>query len=107
SLGEAEKFKVRQAQRVLYGQASLKHAISDVLTTVIDQYSYTSLQELNAVLHVYNVKANRGGESSEMHRHKGLLYHAINEQGRQVGKSIKASAFLLKPTLAKLEERFV
>jgi len=102
-----ERYKVTQAQRVLHGQVGLKRAISDVLNTVVDHYSYTNLQELNAILHVYNVKANAGAENSYMHQHKGLVYHAIDERGRKVGKSIKASDFLLKPTLAKLEEKFV
>lgn len=103
---DEEKYEVRQAQRVVHGQHPLKRSISDVLNTVIDHYKYTNLVELNAILRLYNVKADRGKETSQVYQNRGLLYHAIDERGVQVGKSIKASDFLLKPTLANLEERF-
>ena len=103
---EEEKFKVDHAQRVVHGEKPLKHAIRDVLYTVIDHYKYTNLAELNAALQLYGVKADRGRESSQVYQNRGLLYHAIDKEGRQVGKSIKASYFLLKPTLDNLEEKF-
>jgi hypothetical protein len=104
---DGEKFRVKHAQRVNYGQSSLKHRISDVLNTVIDHYRYTSLPELNAVLRLYHVKADRGSEKSRTYQHRGLIYHAMDEHGRRKGKKIKASDFFLKPTLANLEKKFV
>jgi hypothetical protein len=106
-LEDKEKFKVHKAQRVIYGKSGLKRSISDVLNTVVDNYRYTSMNELNAILRCYNVRANPGQEQSNLRRHKGLLYHALDEKGSQKGKSIKASDFALKPTLAKLEKKFV
>jgi relaxase-like protein len=102
-----EKYEVRQAQRVELGQSGLQRSISDVLNTVVDHYKYTNLAELNAVLHLYNVRANRGDENSHLYKHRGLLYHAMDKDGHQAGKAIKASDFLLKPTLANLEKKFV
>jgi len=103
---EEEKFKVTNAQRVKYGEVPLKHAISDVLNTVIDHYKYTSLPELNAILRLYNVRADRGSESSNIYRNRGLVYQALDENGQPRGRSIKASDFFLKPTLSRLEEKF-
>lgn len=103
---DEEKFRVDHAQRVVYGEKPLQRAISDVLHTVIDHYNYTNLAELNAALRLYGVKADRGRESSRVYQNRGLLYYAVDEDGRQMGKSIKASYFLLKPTLDNLEERF-
>jgi hypothetical protein len=103
---EKEKFNVQQAQRVSYGESGLKHSISNVLNTVIDHYKYTSLPELNAILQLYNVKASRGRETSRLYQYRGLLYHALSENGKSIGKGIKASAFFLKPTLNKLEQLF-
>src|SRR5258708_36115772 len=103
---DGEKFRVRQAQRVIYGQSSLKHGISDVLNTVVDHYRYTSLSELNAILRLYRVKADRGSEHSRLYKTGGLIYHAIDENGKRMGKHIKASDFFLKPTLANLEKKF-
>jgi len=104
--GEKEKFNVQQAQRISYSESGLKHSISNVLNTVIDHYKYTSLPELNAILQLYKVKASRGRETSRLYQHRGLIYHALAENGKPIGKAIKASAFFLKPTLNNLEEKF-
>jgi Relaxase/Mobilisation nuclease domain len=103
---EEAKFKVTNAQRVQYGEVPLKRAISNVLNTVIDHYKYTSLPELNAILRLYNVRADRGSESSNIYRNRGLVYQALDDNGQPCGRSIKASDFFLKPTLSRLEEKF-
>src|SRR5262249_40111122 len=52
---DQEKFAVSSAQKVIYGEPGLKRSLSNVLNTVIDHYQYTNLDELNAVLRLYNV----------------------------------------------------
>lgn len=94
------------AQKVQYGKSSTKRAINSVLNLVINQYNYTSLQELNAVLGLYNVVADRGTEGSRMYQAGGLVYHALDDMGRKIGTPIKASAFFMKPTLKRLEQKF-
>jgi hypothetical protein len=103
---DQEKYAVTQAQKVAYGEQSLKHSLSNVLNTVIPHYQYTNLDELNAVLRLYNVTANPGEEHSRLRQLNGLLYHALDESGKRIGIPLKASSFLLKPTLKKLEQRF-
>ncbi|HRQ18952.1 MAG TPA: relaxase, partial [Agriterribacter sp.] len=83
-----------------------KRAISIVLAAVIHQYKFASLPELNAVLNLYNVSAERGSEGSSMYRHKGLHYRVLDESGKKVGTPVKASAFYIKPTLTNLEKKF-
>ena len=95
------------AQKVQYGKAPTKRAITNVLDTVIDQYRYTSLAELNAVLKLYNVMADRGKEDSKMYQKKGLVYTALDNSGNKIGTPVKASDFYSKPTLKNLEEKFV
>lgn len=104
--GGKEDFKIRGAQRVVYGETPLKRAISDVLNTIVDYYKYTSLSEFKAILRLYNVGVSRGKEDSFLYQHNGLLYYALDKNGNRKGPSIKASDFLLKPTLARLEEKF-
>lgn len=41
------------AQKINYGKSETKRAISNVLAAVINQYKFTSLPELNAVLKLY------------------------------------------------------
>jgi len=100
------EFSVDHAHKVSYGEPGLKRAISDVLNTVVGHYNYTDLKELNAILKQYNVVANPGEAGSRLNQVGGLLYHAIDSDGNRVGVPIKASLFLLKPTLKNLEQKF-
>jgi len=63
---DSESFKVGAAQRVVYGDPGLARAISDVVNTVFPHYKYTSLDEYNAILRQYNVRANPGKEDSRL-----------------------------------------
>lgn len=103
---QKEEFSADRAQRVIYGEPGMKRAVSNVLNAVVVHYSYTSLDEFNAILKQYNVMANPGKEGSRLHDCGGLLYHVLDENGKMIGKPLKASGFLLKPTLKNLEEKF-
>lgn len=100
------KLQPANAKKVIYGKAETRRAIANVLGPVINQYKFTSLAELNAVLGLYNITADRGQEGSRIYRHKGLTYRILDEQGNRVGVPQPASSFFIKPTLAKLEEKF-
>ena len=103
---DALKLQPVNAQKLNPGKRSTKAAISNVLGFVIPQYKYGSLAELNAVLKLYNVMADRCSETSDTYQHKGLLYRVLDEKGNKVGTPIKASLFYMKPTLPFLEKRF-
>jgi len=98
------KLSIRKVQ---YGKMQTKRAITNVLDEVINQYKYTSLQELNAILKQYNVMADRGKEDTNMYQKRGLVYTALDDNGNKIGTPIKASAFYSKPTLQFLEQKFV
>lgn len=104
----SDTFKVIpvNASKVVYGKSETKRAIANVLMVVLKQYKYSSLPELNAVLKLYNVVADRGAEDSRMFQQKGLTYRLLDENGNKVGTPIKASAFYMKPTLVYLEKKF-
>jgi len=106
NLSESLKLAPLNAQKLNPGKRSTKAAISNVLGVVIPQYKYGSLAELNAVLKVYNVTAERCGESSDTYRHRGLLYRVLDGNNKKTGTPIKASLFYMKPTLNNLEKRF-
>jgi hypothetical protein len=103
-----EKYKLEpiNVPKVQYGKIETKRAINNILKAVLDNYKYSSLPELNAVLKLYNVMADRGGEGSNMFRNNGLSYRVLDDKGNKVGSAIKASAFFMKPTLKKLEANF-
>lgn len=89
-----------------YGKSDTRSAIQNVLEAVLDRYKYTSMHELNAVLGLYNIRAERGAKGSRMEKHKGLYYRILDGQGQPVGIPVKASLFYSSPTLARLEAKF-
>ncbi|GAA4430669.1 conjugal transfer protein MobB [Ravibacter arvi] len=89
-----------------YGKIQTKRAIGNVLTSVLNQYTYTSLAELNAVLNLYNVTADRGTPNSRTYRSGGLSYRLLDEKGNKIGVPIKASLLPGKPGIKYLEGRF-
>jgi hypothetical protein len=93
-------------QRMQYGKAETKRAITNVLDAVINHYKYTSLPELNAVLKLYNVVADRGKEDGRIFKTGGLLYKVLDERGNKIGVPVKASSIYSRPTLANLEKKF-
>jgi Relaxase/Mobilisation nuclease domain len=95
-----------QAARVQYGKAPTKKAIGNVLQFVLKNYRFGSLPELNAVLGLYNIRADRGKVTSRTFVSGGLLYRAIDGAANPLGLPIKASDYHFKPTLPRLEIMF-
>jgi hypothetical protein len=93
-------------QKIQAGKSATMRSITNVLDHVIKQYKYASLNELNAILKLYNVKADRGAEDGRIYKHRGLTYVVIDQDGKSLTKPIKASAFHSKPTLDYIEGRF-
>jgi len=93
-------------QKALYGTTSTKRAISNTLTAVMNNYKYTSLAELNAILKQFDVIADRGAEDSLMYQKRGLVYSLLDDQCNKVGVPIKASSLYAKPTLNNIEKEF-
>jgi hypothetical protein len=92
--------------KVLYGKIESKKALTNVLSKVLNEYKYSSLPELNAVLKQYNVLADRGSENSKIFLANGLVYRILDDKGNPIGVPIKASDFYFKPTLKFLGEKF-
>jgi len=94
------------ARKIIYRQDPVYPGMRNIFDNVIDHYRYTSLEELNAILRLYNVEAYRGRPTSALYQHRGLIYRVLDDKGRAVGSAIKASSFDSKPTLRRLEQRF-
>lgn len=106
NIREFNRIPAIDAEKVIYGQSETKRAITTVLDTVLRQYKFTSLPELNAVLKSFNVYADRGQENSRTYKHGGLVYRVLDEDGNKAGVPIKASSIHSKPTLTNLQTRF-
>lgn len=94
------------ALRLEYGKDPTKPGIQRVLDHILPAYNYTNLEELNAVLGLYRVQADRGSEFGLMYKSGGLYYRMLDDRGVKIGAPVKASAFKDHPTLPSLEERF-
>jgi len=93
-------------QPLAYGMIDTKRGITNIVTAVTKTYKFTSLPELNAILNLYNVVADKGTKESVMFKNGGLHYWVIDSNGKKTGIPIKASSIYNKPTLQLLEERF-
>ncbi|WP_462267739.1 relaxase/mobilization nuclease domain-containing protein [Mucilaginibacter sp.] len=93
-------------EKAVYGKTPTKRAITNVVTAVTQHYKFTSLPELNAVLKLFNVIADRGKEDTIMFQKKGLIYSILDDKGKKIGIPFKASALAGKPTLMNLEKKF-
>jgi hypothetical protein len=103
---EVFRLKPVNAAKIDYGKTETKRAIGNVLNKVISEYQFASLPELNAVLGLYNIVADTGGEGSRIAAHDGLVFRILNEQGEKVGTPVKASLFHSQPTLKNLKLKF-
>jgi hypothetical protein len=103
---QSAEIKPMNAQRVNYGKSPTKRGIVNVLDAVIPKYKYASLAELNAVLKLYNLAADRGNEEGIIFKKRGLVYRVLDERGNKIGVPIKASSIYSKPTLSFLETKF-
>jgi len=107
SLKEEKKVVPVDVAKALYGKSETRRIIANIVSSVIRQYKFSSLHELNAVLRQYNIKADPGKEGSRIANNKGLTFSHLDEKGNKIGVPIKASTLPGKPTLANLEKVFV
>lgn len=101
-----ESVETVSVQKARYGLAETRRSISNVLALVVNQYKFTSLSELNTVLKLYKVIADRGSEESRTFKNRGLHYRLLDDKGNKTGVPVKASSIYFKPTLKFLEEKF-
>src|SRR6478736_2438601 len=94
------------SQKMQYGKSETRRTISNVLAHVLNDYKYSSLAELNAVLRLYNVVADRGSENSRIYQNNGLVYRVLDANGNKIGVPIKSSLIYNKPGLKFLEQKF-
>jgi hypothetical protein len=93
-------------EKLKYGKSETKQAITNLLQYVLENYRYRSLAELNAILKLYNLRANPGLPGSRIHKHGGLVYQMLDDKGQPIGIPIKASSIYFKPGLQFLEKKF-
>ena len=100
------ELKPVNVKKVQYGKAETKRAITTVLDHVLPSYKYGSLAELNAVLQLYNIIADRGSVNSRIYKGNGLVYRILDANKQKIGVPVKASLIYNKPTLKNIKANF-
>ena len=93
------------AEKIFYGKSATFQSVSQILSFVLGHYAYGSLEELNAVLRLYQVAADPGLTDSRLYKYRGLYYRVLDGSGRKIGAPLRASDFPFRPTLDFLERR--
>lgn len=81
-----------ELRRVVYARGNLKAQINSVLWNLSDRYRVGSPGEWNALLGLFNISAQECTGEAGGHPYAGMIYCALDEKGRKVGKPIKASS---------------
>ena len=103
---EGNLLEEEAAPPIAFGRETMGPAMDRTLRKVLGHYRCTSLDELNALLRPYRLKADRGKPGSRTYEHGGLVYKVLDEHGKPQGNYIKASQLPGQPTLAYLQKRF-
>jgi hypothetical protein len=98
--------ELHPVQTLEKGTTSLHPTMNAIMDLVIPHYNYTNLEELNAVLRLYRVRASTGQPGGLIQQARGLVYYPLAEDGHSTKPYVKASDLLQRPTLQKLEAQF-
>src|SRR6185437_7136648 len=84
----------------------ISESMNRVISCVNKHYHFANFHEYNAILRGYNITAETGSPGSKTHRHQGIYYLALDEQGNKISPPVMASDLSSRPTLARLNEKF-
>lgn len=102
----SEELKPIPLEKVYYGKAPTKQAISQIVREVVNNYKFNNLDELNIILRQFNIVVDRGTVYSSRYQKGGLTYSVLNTHGEKIGIPVKASDIYTNPTLKTLEKKF-
>ena len=90
-----------------YKTGDIKSQIASVVRHLPKYYGYTSLGAYNALLSLFNITAEEVKGELHGQSKSGLVYFALNEQGKKAGNPFKASLFGKQAGLDELQNHFV
>lgn len=90
-----------------YSEHNLKEQIASVIRYLPKYYSYDSLGSYNALLSLFNIRAERVENTYNEQVKHGLVYFALNEKGEKVSNPFKASRFGKNASYQELEKHFI
>lgn len=112
TLGERGERELLSLQKVDYAEGDVKAQVKHTARTLLECYNCHSLAEYNTLLEQYNVSVYEVRGSVDGKEYHGIMYGALDDDGRQVGTPFKSSKFgkvfgyeaLLKKFAASVEK---
>ena len=112
TLGERGERELLSLQKVDYAEGDVKAQVKHTARTLLECYNCHSLAEYNTLLEQYNVSVYEVRGSVDGKEYHGIMYGALDDDGRQVGTPFKSSKFgkvfgyeaLLKKFTASVEK---
>jgi aromatic ring-cleaving dioxygenase len=98
---------IRDLQKIVSGSGiPVSQSMNQIVGAVIRDYTFSSLEEYNAILRNYNVTVETGGPNSKTRQYRGLYYVALDDHGNKISPPVMASQLTSRPTYARLEKKF-
>ncbi|QQU02152.1 conjugal transfer protein MobB [Myroides odoratus] len=101
-----EESKRIQFTPVDYSKNDLKAQIASVIKYLPKYYNYDSLTSYNALLSLFNIRAEMVDAPYNGQTKQGLVYFALNKKGEKVSNPFKASLFGKNESYQNLESHF-
>ena len=93
TLGEHGERKLLSLQKVDYPKGNVKAQVKHTARTLLECYNCHSLAEYNTLLNLYSVTVYEVRGSVDGKEYHGIMYGALDNDGRQVGTPFKSSKF--------------
>ena len=93
TLGEHGERELLSLQKVDYPKGNVKAQVKHTARTLLECYNCHSLAEYNTLLNLYNVTVYEVRGSVDGKEYHGIMYGALDDDGRQVGTPFKSSKF--------------
>ena len=93
TLGEHGERELLSLQKVDYPKGDVKAQVKHTARTLLECYNCHSLAEYNTLLNLYNVTVYEVRGSVDGKEYHGIMYGALDDDGRQVGTPFKSSKF--------------
>ena len=87
-------------------QGNLKKQVANVIKPLSEMYSFQTLGEYRALLSLYNIGVEEIKGENKGKVYRGLVYSALDNEGKRVGATLKSSLFGKDLGLDRLEKRF-
>lgn len=103
--------KERQSEnpikRIQYGEENLKNQIAGVIRPLVKSYLFQTMGEYKALLSLYRITVEeiKGGTPDKIFN--GLVYSAIDNNGKRIGKPFKSSLFGKSVGYEALQQRML